>query len=203
MTEQVLVVPTAGLDGLGPFEGFSDDRRYFDALAEARFVDRGPAERDESRRQIIPYVVIRTPEGVFSYARTGAGREARLHGRRSIGVGGHVNPADLPEGLAALARAPVETLVSAARRELAEETVGLDGARLDWLGFLRDESAPVARVHFGVVFLAELTHGRVRLSDEGAMADPRWLSWAELDADRDAYEGWSRLVIGHMARARR
>jgi predicted NUDIX family phosphoesterase len=199
--EQVLVVPTARLDALGRFEGFSDDRRCFGALAEARFVERGPAERDESRRQIIPYVVIRAPYGVFSYARTGAGREARLHGRRSIGVGGHINPPDLPEGLAALARAPVETLAAAARRELAEETVGLDGVRLDWLGFLRDESAPVARVHFGVVFLADLPHGRIRLTDEGAMADARWRSLAELDADQAAYEGWSRLVIRHMARA--
>jgi predicted NUDIX family phosphoesterase len=181
----------------------SDDRRYFDALSEARFVDRGPAERDESRRQIIPYVVIRAPAGVFSYARTAAGREGRLHGRRSIGVGGHVNPSDLPDGLAALARSPGEALAAAAGRELAEETVGLDGARLEWLGFLRDDGAPVARVHFGVVFLADLAHDRVRLTDEGAMADARWLSWAELDADRAAYEGWSRLVIGHMAQARR
>jgi predicted NUDIX family phosphoesterase len=203
MTEQVLVVPTARLDALGRFEGFSDDRRYFEALAEAAFVDREPAERDESRRQIIPYVVIRSPEGVFSYARTGAGREARLHGRRSVGVGGHVNPPDLPEGLDALARGPVETLAAAARRELAEETLGLDGARLDWLGFLRDESAAVARVHFGVVFVADLARSDVALTDEGAMADARWLSWSALDADRDAYEGWSRLVIGHMARPRR
>jgi predicted NUDIX family phosphoesterase len=203
MSEQVLVVPTARLDALGRFDGFSDDRRYFGALADGRFVDRGPAERDESQRQIIPYVVIRAPDGVFSYARTGAGREARLHGRRSIGVGGHVNPPDLPEGLAALARAPVETLAAAARRELAEETVGLDDARLEWLGFLRDESAPVARVHFGVVFLAELPRPAVHLTDEGAMDDPRWQSWADLEADRSAYEGWSRLVIQHMARTAR
>jgi predicted NUDIX family phosphoesterase len=199
MTEQVLVVPTDRLDALGRFDGFSDDRRYFDALKVASFVDRAPAEGDESRRQVIPYVVIRTARGVFSYVRTGAGREARLHGRRSIGVGGHVNPSDLPEGLAALAAAPLETLAAAARRELAEETVGLDGAPLGWLGFLRDESAPVARVHLGVVYLADPAHGDVALTDEGAMADARWLRWTELAADRDAYEGWSRLVIGHMA----
>jgi predicted NUDIX family phosphoesterase len=197
-SEQVLVVPTARLDQLGRFEGFSDDRGYFDALESARFVPRQPAESDETLRQIIPYVVIESDAGAFSYARTRAGGEARLHDRRSVGVGGHVNPADLPDGLAALRARPVEALAEAARRELAEETVGLDGASLEWLGFIREDVA-VSAVHFGVVFRARPAAGPVRLSDEGKMADARFAPWRELAADLARYESWSAHVIRHLA----
>jgi predicted NUDIX family phosphoesterase len=197
-SEQVLVVPTARLDALGRFVGFSADRRYFDALDSARFVPRGPAESDESLRQIIPYVVIEVDAGAFSYARTRAGGEVRLHDRRSVGVGGHVNPPDLPGGLAGLRARPVEALAEAARRELAEETVGLDGASLRWLGFIREDGG-VSAVHFGVVFLARPTAGSVRLSDEGKMADAGFAPWRALAAELARYESWSAHVIRHLA----
>ena len=192
-------MPTAELDRLGRFDGFSADRRYFGAMASGRFVDRAAAEEDESLRQIIPYVVLRSPGRIFTYARTARGGERRLHGQRSIGVGGHVNPDDLPDGLAGLAAAPEAALIAAARRELAEETVIAAEAALSWLGFLRDDAAPVARVHFGVVFALELPDERAGLSDEGKMAEARFLSLPELLRDPESYEGWSRLVIEHLA----
>jgi predicted NUDIX family phosphoesterase len=197
-SEQVLVVPTARLDALGRFEGFSADRRYFDALESARFVHRQPAESDETLRQIIPYVVIEGNSGAFSYARTRAGGETRLHDRRSVGVGGHVNPPDLPDGLPGLRAGPVEALAGAARRELAEETVGLEGVSLEWLGFIREDGG-VSAVHFGVVFRARLAAGSVRLSDEGKMADARFTPWRDLAADLPRYESWSAHVIRHLA----
>jgi predicted NUDIX family phosphoesterase len=199
LPESVLVVPAAAIDSLGAFEGFSADRRYFAALAASRFLDRAAAEEDESFRQIIPYVVLRASGRIFSYARTARGGERRLHGLRSVGVGGHVNPEDLPEGLPGLVAAPEPGLVAAARRELAEETVLADGAALRWLGFIRDDAAPVARVHFGVVFAADLADETARLSDEGKMAEARFAGLAELMDDRNDYEGWSRLVIEHLA----
>jgi len=199
LPESVLAVPATAIDRLGRFDGFSADRRYFAALAASRFVDRAEAEEDESFRQIIPYVVLRSRGRIFSYARTARGGERRLHGRRSIGVGGHVNPADLPGGLAGLAAAPEPGLIAAARRELAEETVLAARAELGWLGFIRDDAAPVARVHFGVVFAAELADELAGLSDEGKMAEARFVGLAELLRDRESYEGWSRLVIEHLA----
>lgn len=192
-------MPAEAIDRLGAFEGFLADRRYFSALEEARLVDRGRAEDDPSLRQIIPYLILRAPSGVFSYGRTSRGNEARLHGLRSIGVGGHVNPTDLPGGLAALVADPERTLGAAARRELAEEVVGAEDVDLRWLGFIRESGSPVARVHVGVVFAAELCDATARLSDEGKMADARFSSVAELVAERERYEGWSRYVIDHLA----
>jgi predicted NUDIX family phosphoesterase len=126
------------------------------------------------------------------------GGEARLHGLRSIGVGGHVNPDDLPGGLAGLAADPESALIGAARRELAEETVGAAAAALTWLGFICDDGAAVARVHFGVVFAAALPDEAAGLSDEGKMAEARYLGLADLRREAARYEGWSRLVIDHL-----
>jgi hypothetical protein len=54
-------------------------------------------------------------------------------------------------------------------------------------------------VHFGVVFAAELADEAAGLSDEGKMAEARFAGLAELLRERHEYEGWSRLVIEHMA----
>jgi predicted NUDIX family phosphoesterase len=195
----VLVVPSTAIEALGSFEGFLVDRRYFATLAEATLLERAAAEVDESHRQIIPYLVLSGGGTVFSYARTERGGEQRLHGRRSIGVGGHVNAADLPGGLGPLTRAPEAGLIAAARRELVEETVGADDATLRWLGFIRDQSSAVARVHFGVVFAAAVDPSRARLSDEGAMTDARFSTIAALAAERHLYERWSQLVLDYLA----
>src|SRR5579884_2605259 len=141
-------------------------------MAAASFVPRGPAEADESLRQVIPYVVLRRGGAAFTYARSRRGNEARLHDLRSLGVGGHVNPADLPDGLVRLAADPRPALAA--------------------------DAEPVSRVHLGVVFAAEVGAGDVRLSDEGRLVDGRFVPVAELAADGAAYEGWSRLLIGHL-----
>ena len=51
-------------------------------------------ERDPAFKQVIPYLVLRDGERYFLMQRTTAGGDARLHGRYSIGVGGHLNPGD-------------------------------------------------------------------------------------------------------------
>jgi predicted NUDIX family phosphoesterase len=194
----VLVVPAGAIDRLGAFEGFRADRRYFKALGQASFAERDAAETDESLRQIIPYVVARAGSRVFSYGRTTRGGERRLHGLRSVGLGGHVNPEDLPNGVSALASAPEAGLIAAAQRELTEETVGLDGLDLTWLGFIRESGSAVARVHFGVVFVAELADEWLELSAEGKLGDGRFAAAEELLGQRDQYEGWSQYVIAHL-----
>lgn len=198
--EQVLAVPTERLNEIGRFAGFS---RSFDgaaAFTHATFVDRAAAEVDESWRQIIPYVVVVCPNGVLSYRRASAGGEARLHGLRSIGIGGHVNPSDLEDGLGALRAAPIETLARAAARETREETRGVDDTPLTWIGFIREDTSAVARVHFGVVYAAN-TADEAELSDEGKMIDAEYASWSELSARLAEFEGWSRHVIRAMAEA--
>lgn len=59
-----------------------------------QFIDRWLAENDSTVLQLIPYVILYSPDfRIFSYQRKGGG-EKRLDGLMSIGIGGHINPQD-------------------------------------------------------------------------------------------------------------
>ena len=193
MTERVLVLPRPMVPGGTDFHGIRKaDEGALQTLRAAvtrhgRYLDRPMAENDPSHKQLIPYVVVRDGESVFLMHRTDAGGDARLHGKASIGVGGHLNPVDEGE----------DALMAGLRREWAEEV------QADWepefrlVGLLNDDSNPVGSVHLGVAFEVHAA-GRpldVREHDKlvGAFADPD-----ELAASWDRLETWSRLVAEAM-----
>src|SRR5690606_36049435 len=100
-------------------------------------------------------VVMRDGGEVFSYRRLSGGGEARLHGRVSVGVGGHMNRLFDRESL--------ESVISEeAARELTEELefrdadgdpVAPGATRL--LGLINDDTGDVQRVHIGILALVE------------------------------------------------
>ncbi len=192
LDERVLVVPSSEFDALGRFQGFSPEvDRYLGALLAPglpSFRPRFEVENDRDFQQIIPYVVFRSGDQVFTYARGKAGTEARLRTLRSIGVGGHVAEAD------ADGRATRDAYKVALRRELAEEVAILSPGRLSTIGLINDDSNPVGEVHIGVVHLYELDRPGVT-SREDALADPYFLKIDDLIARRDEFETWSRIVI--------
>lgn len=107
-------------------------------------------ESDESLLQIIPYVLVMTPDGQYmSYYRQGD--EKRLHGHISVGFGGHVQ-LDLTDF-----ETFKQSLVTECQRELIEEihcTVEADN--LEMIAIIYDSSNAVGRVHVGVVYRAML-----------------------------------------------
>ena len=189
MSERVLVLPRESVPGGCDFRGVKEaDAEALAVLRDAvashgRYVDRATAEDDPTHKQLIPYVLVRDGTRVFLMERTDAGGDARLHGKASIGVGGHLNPVDEGE----------DPLMTGLQREWAEE---LDA---DWepefklVGLLNDDDNPVGVVHLGVVFTVE-AKGRsvaVRERDKliGRFAEP-----AEVEAAWDRLETWSQLV---------
>ena len=189
MPERVLVLPREHVPGGCDFRGVREAGA--DALAvlreavarHGRYLDRPVAEQDPSFKQLIPYVVVRDGARTFLMERTDAGGDARLHGKASIGVGGHLNPVDEGE----------DALMAGLRREWAEEL------EADWqpefllVGLLNDDENPVGAVHLGVVFTVQ-AEGRsvaVRERDKliGAFADA-----AGIAAAWDRLETWSQLV---------
>jgi predicted NUDIX family phosphoesterase len=115
--------------------------------------------------------------------RTDAGGDRRLHGKASIGVGGHLNPVDEGE----------DALMAGLRREWTEEL------EADWtpafrlVGMLNDDSNPVGAVHLGVVFEVEADGRPI------AVREREKLSGSFVDADAvseawDRLETWSQLV---------
>ncbi len=190
--ERVLVVPAAELDRLGRFQGFSDEvERYLDALFAPGlpvFRPRSQVEDDPSLKQIIPYVIFRAGGDVFCYTRGGAGGEARLRRRRSLGVGGHVAEED------ADGRGTLDAYEIALRRELDEEVeVGSPGT-LRRVGLINDDATPVGRVHLGVVHFYDLERPAV-VPRESALIEPGFVAPGKLREEWDLFESWSQICI--------
>jgi predicted NUDIX family phosphoesterase len=185
--ELVLVVPRSVLMDDPGWHGLdrTDQAARLAAIeAAGRFMPRGAAERDRTHKQVIPYVVVRDAERIFLMRRTRAGADERLHDRYTIGVGGHVGPAD--GGVA-----------GGLRREWREELEAPFEPDFALLGLLNDDTTDVGSVHVGLVYLAEAA-GRpvaIRETDKltGWFADP-----AEVRAVRDRMETWSAIVLDEL-----
>jgi predicted NUDIX family phosphoesterase len=195
--ERVLVVPSAELDRLGRFQGFSPDaERYLSALLVPELMQyrwRSEVEDDPGYKQIIPYVVFRCAAVVFCYTRGKSQGEARLHKLRSLGVGGHVSEADA-EG-----RKSLEAYESAMRREIDEEVEVASPGQVRRVGLINDDATPVGRVHLGVVHLFELEQPRV-VPREAGLADALFLSLSNVWTIRQEFETWSQICIDSFLR---
>ncbi len=162
------------------------------------FRTRKEAETDPMWKQIIPYVMIQqdnigaNEDGppFFAYRRTPKGGEDRLHGKRSIGIGGHINPHGHFGGL------PLFQL--GLYRELSEEVViDSNWKYLTPVYLLNDDTDPVGQVHLGVVFL--LRANGVKLN-EADLADDGFYTIDELSKDIDNFESWSQGLIHMLVR---
>ena len=160
--------------------------------AGAWFGPRRVLEEREEYRQIIPYIVLRAGDHVVRYTRTPAGGEARLHGRMSIGLGGHV---DLVDARTSGDRFELlGTVEQAAQRELREELgdVACGGRR--WVGLLVDNDTPVGRVHIGLIGIWEI-EGLPDRAAEDAVGEVELASPAELRRDAERLETWSAMLL--------
>jgi predicted NUDIX family phosphoesterase len=142
-------------------------------------------ESDESRKQVIPYPVLRDGEAWFLMRRTRAGGDVRLHDRWSIGVGGHVNPGDdADEG----------DLSGALRREWLEELAVDFVPDFRFVGLLNDDTTAVGRVHLGLVYEAD-ARGRPVAIRETEKLVGSFVPSARVTEVLDDLETWSRLAF--------
>lgn len=209
MDEVIVVSPrsevfTGERDAFQGFLPLADPRtpRVLDGLCRSpREARRGDVEDDPSMKQPIPYVVL-TRDGaegveVYAYTRLTGGGEVRLHGKVSVGVGGHMNRG--------FTRDSLERVVwEEAARELDEELrfdlAGGDAAPLPvprFVGLINDDSGRVQEVHLGLLAVAEVD-GAVEVSvRETDQLDGRWEPLAELRRpERLArMEEWSRHAL--------
>lgn len=120
----------------------SNEYLLFKELFGQQYKLRYEAELDNNYKQPIPYVIFKKQNKNEFFCMERIDGDSRLIGKKSLGVGGHV---DYPEN--------IET---ALYREIAEE-VGLsknDIIALDFKGLILDESNSVGSVHIGLLFIA-------------------------------------------------
>ena len=146
--------------------------------------------------QVLPYIVVKNPETneILTYSRNGA--ETRLHGSRSIGIGGHIDIDDIKfneEGFD-----PLKTIELSMLREIKEEA-GINELDVESLGGIKkiidrviiDFSNEVGSVHLGFLGVIETAD----INPEEELFDHRWVSIDELKQTIDEYESWSRMII--------
>ncbi len=197
--EQVLVVERNVLEQAGSFQGLTFDvKRYLDKLfvqGVPRFIPRSQAEVDPAYKQLIPYVIMACDGKYLSYVRGKRAGERRLLGNRSIGIGGHINPADdMPLFNADF----YETYLTAVEREVAEE-VSIDTSHTDRVvALLNDESNEVGSVHLGIVHYWNLDAPKVSKREQ-MITQMAFMTPAELEEVRDTLETWSALCLDQLA----
>jgi len=196
--EQVLVVERRVFEQVGMFNGLAFDvERYLSkifASGNPRFIARSQAEKDPSYKQLIPYVIITHDGKYLSYVRGRRAGETRLVGLRSIGIGGHINPAD---DMPLFNNNFYEAYLSAVEREVAEE-VSVDTAHTDRVvALLNDESNEVGSVHLGIVHCWVLQAPKVDKKEQ-MITQMTFMTPAQLQEVRDAMETWSQLCLSQL-----
>jgi predicted NUDIX family phosphoesterase len=188
--EQVLVVPTSLFHEIGYFQGFCPDvEPYLKTLldpAHTSYRPRDEMEEDPSFKQLIPYCIFRCDDQVFYYRRSKGTGEARLHAKRSVGVGGHVSSID--ENAAAGA------YKEGMRREIEEEVYLESGWTEKLVGLINDDETEVGRVHLGLVHLFDLDEPKVRAREE-SMIDTGFAPPSQLVAESNEFETWSEICL--------
>ncbi len=150
-------------------------------------MDRVQAEEDSSHKQLIPYVVVRDAGRVFLMHRTDAGGDARLHGKASIGVGGHLNPVDDGD----------DALMAGLRREWAEELDAPWEPKFRLIGLLNDDTNPVGAVHLGVVFSVDAAGRTVEVRERDKLTG-QFVTLGAMRDEWDRLETWSQLVAPRL-----
>lgn len=189
--EKILCIPSEIVAKCGARQGFTPlDPIIWGAIlneAEFRFIPRAAAEHDHNFKQIIPYIILKCGDKVFNFHRNG--NEGRLLGKRSIGVGGHVNSVDAGEDLS-------QAYQTGMARELYEEVV----INTDWsqrpYGIVNYDSDDVGKVHVGVVHIIDLAEPLVGAKEE--MLNPGFSTIKELYLCQEEFERWSQFCLRQL-----
>ncbi|MFK8112293.1 MAG: phosphoesterase [Rubripirellula sp.] len=198
--EHILVIPESVINGIGTIDGFEADvDRFLQPILQSdqlSFQPRSQMETDPSFKQLIPYVLLEWTDAdgtikLFTYTRGGGSGEARLHAKRSVGIGGHISREDAADG--------ADPYSTGMQRELTEEVQLESTYQESREGLIYDPSNDVGRVHLGVVHRFVLEQPNVK-SNEADLAEGGFVSVEELCSEIDRLETWSQLAIQALYR---
>lgn len=194
--EQILVVSRKELfnNEENHFYGFiqkNDEKtkKIIDTFESYEVKRRGDMEEDSSYKQLIGYVLLKdaNTNEVLVYKRLVGGGEARLHGKASVGIGGHMNEVE--------GKTIFEMLKINAARELNEE-VGVSEEEalnnLHFIGLINDDKTEVGQVHVGVVYECKVDKSKVEVKEDDTLVI-KWMTADEAKAEEN-YETWSEFL---------
>ena len=192
--EHVLVVPTEVFKSVGYFQGFcGEPQPYLAELLKPEHVSyrpRSAMESDPSFKQLIPYVLLHHVDQdgeacVFQYTRGKGQGEARLHQKRSVGIGGRSSSVDAATG---------DAYEAGMQRELEEEIAIDSQFESSCVGLINDDETEVGRVHLGIVHRFDLQVPSVKPREE-AIQGAGFERVSELLRCLDEFETWSAICL--------
>lgn len=141
-------------------------------------------EENIAFKQLIPYMIFKYKDSVFLYDRGNGGNEKRLHGKCSIGIGGHLK---FEEGR----EIPMKMW---GEREFYEEVEYSGKFNSNVVGLLNDSNTIVGKVHLGIATLIKGTNSNIKVKSE--------MKSGELVSIKECYEKyynkleiWSQFCI--------
>ena len=194
----VLVFPRKILESVGEFQGYSlEIDKYLDVVLHPQnnfLVSGDVAEKNTEYKQIISYVVLRYGQEVFAYFRGMNSHEMRLIGRRSIGLGGHIEETDVADPTVER-----RSYRLAVQREISEEVVINTSYTDKIVAVINDDSDDVGRVHFGILHIYTLAEPKVcaRVQD---IADGSFIALEQLKTASHEFESWSKITMQLLAK---
>lgn len=193
--EEVLVFERRVFEQVGKFNGLKLDvasylRELF-APGVLRFMPRGQAEADPAYKQLIPYVIMSHRDKYLSYIRGKRAGESRLVEKRSIGIGGHINPVDEVPLFDTDFR---QAYLDAVKREVAEEVTVKANYTNRIVALLNDDSNEVGQVHLGIVHYWELDSSDVEKREQ-MITQMEFMTIEQLQGVRDSMETWSSICL--------
>lgn len=193
--ERVLCFERRLLDELGAFQGIClDVESYHPAFTVPQNVVyrlRSEAETDKRFKQLIPYVLIFHNNRILRYRRGSGGGESRLHGKYSVGIGGHIADVD-HELFSTDAVGYREGMI----REVREE-VELESEQEWMVAVINDDSTEVGQVHFGVVHIMQVPNEDI-VGRRSGILSPEFVDLSVATKNLDNYESWSRFCLENI-----
>jgi len=185
------VFPSDYFQGFRPADEIDYESRLLQGFA---YRSREEMENDPSYKQPIGYALIvnRRARTVFAYRRSsrdGEYREKRLQGKWSWGVGGHIERCDQGNG---------NPIRMSMLREVGEEVGLRNPGEPEVLGYINDDSDPVGKVHFGVLYVIPTRATTIKPAcpelKEGGMRPVEELA-SLISAPGVVVEEWSKISL--------
>lgn len=155
-------------------------------VGEHRFINREEVENDENYKQIIPYVVICNNDEYYLLQRTKNQTESRLHNKYSLGIGGHINPIKVEW--------KDDIIIEGLRKELREEISMNGNYKLEFIGFINDESSKVSRVHLGLMYILNPeVPENISVLETDKMSG-QWVNKSDIKTYYNDLETWSQIA---------
>jgi predicted NUDIX family phosphoesterase len=159
-------------------------------VKDGQFLKRIELEEDPSFKQIIPYAIISNKDSFYLFRRKSGQTEKRLHNKFSLGVGGHMNPADSMK--------PKEQyLIDELKRELFEEVKLQNGCLIDnieFIGLINDDTIAVGRVHIGLLYHIHVSNKELYINETGKMTAD-WIDKSNLADFYGGMETWTKIAF--------